>query len=314
MTRFNYIITTHNKEDLIEQVLIGVLLSAGVESHIYVVLDGCTDRTEQIIDRMMRECDGLPITKLHAPDVHEILSINLALRYIGHDGDAYNILVQDDVILSDRNFEAQVLAVYGHFNGKIGMLSFHHGVNVTLRADIDEIGEQDIIESCYGQGMVANPLMSGMATVRMVGLRSPECITSDTVRRVGLLDERYAPYTYDDHDFGLRCLKAGLANVVYAVKIRSRVEWGGMRRNIQPRVAAIMRRNRRQVYSDHKDFIGSLRREDFVSEPVRIRVDASSEDESRALREYDENRRRLAAYNRRERFNLIRRIRERIAR
>ncbi len=50
MTRFNYIVTIHNKEDLIEQVVNGILIAAGENSHIYLVLDGCTDGTEAVID------------------------------------------------------------------------------------------------------------------------------------------------------------------------------------------------------------------------------------------------------------------------
>ena len=50
--KFNYIITIHNKEDMIEQVMMCVLMCCRDNSHIYPVLDGCTDRTEDISNRM----------------------------------------------------------------------------------------------------------------------------------------------------------------------------------------------------------------------------------------------------------------------
>lgn len=313
MPRFNYIVTIHNKEDLIDKVLTGILLSAGNNSHVYLVLDGCTDGTESVIDQILIEYVGLPVTKLFAPDVHEILSLNIALRIVPQTGDGFNILVQDDVILRERHFERKILAAYRYFGEKIGLLSFRHGANIGLDDTLNEITETDIIESVYGQGMVERPLAPGEATTRMVCLRSPECISFKTIREIGLLNEKYAPYTYDDHDYGLRCLRAGLQNVIYALKTSSKVEWGGMRRSPQPGVAAIMKRNRRYVYEDHADFIRTLRREDFVQPAAIIPVDAPVEDTQVAMDRYRKNRLHLRDFNRRRRFEIIRRLRERFS-
>jgi glycosyltransferase involved in cell wall biosynthesis len=313
MTRFNYIVTIHNKEDLIERVVEGLLRSAGEDSHIYLVLDGCTDGTEQVVDRLTDENVGLPITKLHAPDVHEILSLNIAFRQVPMEGDGFNILVQDDVILADWNFEKKVVAVNRHFGNRIGVLSFRHGVNVVADDALGEIREMDVVESCYGQGMDAKVLQPEHAVARMVCLRSPECISFETIRRIGLLDEKYAPYTYDDHDYGLRCLRAGLVNVVYALKTRSRVEWGGMRRKPQPGVVRIMKRNRGYVYQDHKDFLATLRADDFRREPVLIDAGCAAEPAETAMRRYAESLERAQSYSRRQRFDLIRRLREKLA-
>lgn len=313
MTRFNYIVTVHNKEDLIERVLGAILVCAGENSHIYPVLDGCTDGTEAVIDELMRRCDGLPITKLYAPNVHEIRSLNIALSQVPQEGEGYNILLQDDIILGDRNFESKVEAVHEHFEHKVGVVSFRHGVNVQLLNEAGEIAESDIVESCFGQGMAAVPLLPGEAAVRMVVLRSPECISCRTVREIGILDERYAPYTYDDHDYSMRCLRAGLSNLVYAVKVVSRVEWGGMRRKPQPGAAAIMKRNRRYVYKDHAEFIRSLPREKFLAAPIRVPVVGPREDDATALEIYENSRRLLAGFLRKDRFSL-RRLRERFAR
>jgi hypothetical protein len=313
MTRFNYIVTIHNKEDLIERVVARILLCAGDNSHVYLVLDGCTDGTEHIVDTLINDWVGLPITKLEAPDVHEILSLNLALRQIPQDGDGYNILVQDDILLADRNFEKKVIAVNKHFGNQLGVLSFRHGVNVVGNPSTGEIEEVDLIESSYGLGMCDRPLLPEYAVQRMVCLRSPECISFATIRGIGFLDERYAPYTYDDHDYCLRCLKAGLINVVYALKVRSRVEWGGMRRKPQPGVAAIMKRNRRYSYEKHGDFIDALRRSDFLGDPVLVETELPSEGADIVSRHYVESRARLEAYRRKQYFNIIRRIREKLA-
>jgi glycosyltransferase involved in cell wall biosynthesis len=314
MPRFNYIVTIHNKEDLIEQVLTGILISAGENSHIYLVLDGCTDGTESVIDRMLVDWVGIPATKLYAPDVHEIRSLNIALRFVSQEGEGYNILLQDDVLLRERDFEKKVLAIYQHFDGKIGVLSFRHGTNVGLDPIAGEIFDTDMIESVYGYGAVDEPLLPGHAIRRMVCLRSPQCISFKTIRAVGLLNEKYAPCTYDDHDYGLRCLAAGLENVVYALKTSSKVEWGGMRRSPQPGLVAVMKRNRGYVYQDHANFVRSLRLEEFLQPAIRIPVDATSEDPAIALRNYQENKAALKKFARKQRFNFVRRLRERLPR
>jgi hypothetical protein len=311
MPSFNYIVTIHDKEDLIERVLTGILLAAGANSRIYLVLDGCTDGTEAVIDHMLVDWVGLPVTKLYAPDVHEIRSLNIALRAAPQEGEGYNILLQDDVLLREREFEKKVTAVYRCFDDNIGVLSFRHGVNVGLDSKAGEVVDIDMIESVYGYGAADEPLLPGYAIRRMVCLRSPQCISFDTIRAIGLLNEKYAPCTYDDHDYGLRCLAAGRENLVYAVKTSSKVEWGGMRRSPQPGLVAVMKRNRRYVYEDHADFVRSLDVERFRQPAVAIPTDAAGEDPATAANNYRENKARLISYSRKQRFNILKRLRER---
>ena len=106
--RFNYIITIHNKQDLIRDVLICVLMCCRDNSHIYPVLDGCTDQTEEIIDEIITTFSHIPITKVYMSNVHEILSINAGLRAANQEGDGYNIILQDDVMLRDFMWETKV--------------------------------------------------------------------------------------------------------------------------------------------------------------------------------------------------------------
>lgn len=312
MPRFNYIVTIHNREDLIERVLTSILVCAGSDSHVYLVLDGCTDRTESIVDAMLSEWVGLPVTKLYAPDVHEIRSLNIALRSIPQVGDGYNVLIQDDIILRDRQLEKKIIEIYRHFSDKVGVLSFRHGANVDVDDDVGEVKDLDVLESVYGQGMVDEPLAPGHAATRMVCMRSPQCISFETIRKVGVLDERFAPYTYDDYDYCLRCLKAGLINLVYALKVVSRVEWGGMRRSPQPGVLEIMKRNRRYVFQNHSDFIRTLSRVDFLRPPALIPVSAPSEDIETALGGYASSKRNLKSYFVKRRLNIIRRLRDKL--
>src|SRR3972149_2488814 len=134
MSRFNYIITIHNKENLIAQVIQCVLMCCRDNSHIYPVLDGCTDRTEEIIDRIINTYAGIPITKVYTPDVHELLSINAGLRAANHDGNGYNIVLQDDVLLADFMLEDKISKLYEWAGPKLGYVSLRLGANFTKNA------------------------------------------------------------------------------------------------------------------------------------------------------------------------------------
>ena len=109
---FNYIITIHNKESLIEKVLDSVVKCSHENSFIYPVFDGCTDKSEEIVDDFIAKHSSVNIIKLFANDVHEILSINIGLRAANQLSDGYNIILQDDVILMDYDLEAKIHRLY----------------------------------------------------------------------------------------------------------------------------------------------------------------------------------------------------------
>lgn len=256
--RFNYIITIHNKENLIERVLRGVISCCGSNSHIYPVLDGCTDNTEKIIDYVSREFPTVAIHKIYAADVHEIRCINIGLKYAVQTEKGFNIILQDDVIIEEPDFEQKVSQFYEHVGySNVGMLAFRHGVNIHLLHDRHEIDEVDLVESVYGSGMADSVLPPLRYVERMVAVRSPECISTLVVNSVGFMDERLAPYTYDNHDYSLRCLENNYKNYVFAVKYVSDVGWGGMRCNPHPEAKRIMERNRKYLYAKHKKLLST---------------------------------------------------------
>lgn len=258
--RFNYIITIHNKESLIGDVLNNIIAVCGKNSYIYPVLDGCTDRTERIVDEIAKETD-VPIIKVFASDVHEILSLNIGLSIASQEGKGFNILLQDDVILEETNFESNIISVYEQLGyDRVGVLAFRHGVDLRLNKKKKEIEEMNLIESWYGTGMGDTPLYPGFLVKRMVGVRSPECISFEVVKRIGMFDEKLAPYTYDNHDYSIRCLIAGMDNYVFSVKYKSDVKWGGMRQNPHPRVREVMERNRKYLFVKHYSFLNQYKK------------------------------------------------------
>jgi len=226
---FNYIITVHNKEDLIRDVMIGVIHSAGLNSTIYPVLDGCTDSSESIIDDISRLYPKVKIVKLFADDVHELRSINIGLMHSNQNGEGYNIILQDDVILEDKKMESKCIHLYSQFN-QLGILSFRHGGNIS-RKGIHYPKYSPLIDYIQNQcGHNVNPstmLKTGSFTFREVAIKSPICIPFKIIREQGIPNELYAPW--DDLGYCYRISNAGYCNGVLALNFVSDVDWGSTR-------------------------------------------------------------------------------------
>ena len=248
--RFNYIITIHNKADLIEKTLMCVLMCCRENSHIYPVLDGCTDKTEEIVDNVIRAFANVPITKVHTADVHELLSINAGLCASDQRGNGFNIVLQDDVLLADFLLEKKVTALYEWAGPQLGYVSFRLGVNLAkdaARSD-DAVPFSDYIENIYGHGLIqAEPLMPGWLAYRTVPIKSPVCIPFEIFRKVGILDQRLAPYGHDDVEYAIRGIKAGYRNAVFALRFYSDVKWGGTRIKPHPQLGDIIQRNMNRI-------------------------------------------------------------------
>ena len=231
---FNYIITIHNKQDLINKVLLSVIQCAGPDSCIYPVLDGCSDDTELIIDNLIAAYPETKIKKLFANDVHELKAINIGLNSANQFGDGYNIILQDDVVLNDMELERKCIYLYRVFNN-LGIVSFRHGANLDRSRIYDQ--NNDIAFSAYVQSECGhypdpvNTINIGTFTFKEIAIKSPICIPCKVVLEVGPPDERYAPW--DDIAYCWKVSEAGYANGVFALNFISDVDWGTTRTKTQ---------------------------------------------------------------------------------
>jgi glycosyltransferase involved in cell wall biosynthesis len=265
---FTYIITIYNKEDLIEQVLAGVAACAGPDARIVAVLDGCTDGSEAIT-RRFAAYSGIETRIVLAPDVHEIKSINLGLR---EAKPGYCVLVQDDVILQEPKLESLVHELCETHKRRLGYLSFRLAADVRptsllrrirLSARAGRLGFLPKIEEHNYLGgpqeiMNVRRVSYGEFHHRMVGIKSPVCLTPELRASEPLLDEDFAPYCYDDVDLSIRALKRGLKNGLFTLKFQSDIDWGGTRHDPQfgARWGANIRlRNRHLIWRKHGAYL-----------------------------------------------------------
>lgn len=265
---FNYIITIHNKEEILDQVLAGVAASAGSAARIIPVLDGCNDGSESIA-RHFAANSGIETRIVTAPDVHEIKSINIGLR---EAKPGYCVVLQDDVILQEPLLEDKVYSLCEEYRQRLGYISFR------LAADVRSTDLLRRLRLVPKWGLVAlSPMVKdynhvgspqeeldvrrvnyGEFHTRMVGIKSPICLTPELRACAPYLDEDFAPYCYDDVDMSLCALEHGLINGLFPIKFRSESEWGGTRKDPEyssTKGAGIFLRNRRLIWRKHGAFI-----------------------------------------------------------
>jgi len=260
-TLFNYIVPIFNKEDILPKTLEGIEKCASSKSRIILVVDGCTDRSESIVDNFIKNSSH-KTEKIIMPNVHMLLSVNAGLKKVS---EGYSIIMQDDIILKDIDTENKILELYGRLNGKLGVISFRYGSNIETMPFIERlkqktlknmIKETDIIK---GPDDYANYPVGdyGNFYPRMNAINGPNCIPWNLLSQSGLLDKNLAPYGYDDPEYCIRALKLGYINGLFPIKYESKIEWGGTRRSksYNNERRWIHKRNRIYIYKKHSKFL-----------------------------------------------------------
>lgn len=297
--QFNYIITIHNKEDLIRQVLTCVLICCRDNSHVYPVLDGCTDGTEAIVDELIQTFAQVPITKVYTPDVHEIRAINAGLQAANQSGVGYNIILQDDVLLHDFRLQEKITQLYEWAGPQLGFLSFRHGANLAKDAASSAAIQPfiDYVENAYGHGLpTAKVLLPGQLAYRTIAIKSPVCIPSELIRTVGLLEEKLAPYMCDDFEYSIRCAEVGYRNAAFGMRFQSDVDWGTTRKKPDSRLHELEKRNIALIREWHGAAIDRIVAQGQSDEIVEVPDMITPRDRELALAALERNRQQLQLF------------------
>lgn len=292
---FNYIITIHNKEDIIGSVLNSVIKCCNDNSYIYPVLDGCTDKSEEIIDKIIFENPHIPIQKIMVNDVHEIKSINAGLKKSNQSVEGYNIILQDDVILSDYLIEKKIIHLYKKIGKQLGYVSFRLGANLKTNALNSGKGSpfKNYIENAFGHGTDnSKMLLPGQFAFRTVAIKSPVCIPTLIVHEYGLLDENLSPCFHDDTEYCLRLLSTGYKNGVFGIEYHSELEWGGTRKNPNHDLYKQIRRNMDYIRKKYQEEILKILSSPQHCKQTNIEEFISEESSKRALEQYKVNKRK----------------------
>jgi glycosyltransferase involved in cell wall biosynthesis len=256
---FNYIVPIFNKEDILPETLKGIEKCSSKDSKIILVVDGCTDKSEQIVDEFIAR-NVRKTVKLIMPNVHMLLSVNEGLKHIE---EGFSIIMQDDIILEDIDMENKIYSLYERIEN-LGMISLRYGLNLKKANFTSQIkngfkGLVDVCDTIQGQDDYAAYLKGdyGKFYPRMCAINGPNVIPWELYLKIGKFDENLAPYGYDDPEYCIRALKLNFINGLFPIKYTSEEEWGGTRRSkaFIREANRILTRNRLYVWKKHKVFL-----------------------------------------------------------
>jgi glycosyltransferase involved in cell wall biosynthesis len=262
---FNYIITIHNKQDLLPRVLEGIAGCCSKQSKIIPVLDGCTDGSEAIVDQFIA-ASGLNVEKVMTPDVYEHCAINAGMARVT---EGFIMTIQDDVILQEPELEQKVTALCAEVGPTVGVISPRHGANVRRTPFLRQlrhygfvplIDEYERVTRPEEAGTMGERVEYGQVVYRMVAGGSPMIFPERVWKSIRRMDEAMAPLNWADHEYNLRALQAGFRNAVFPLHFESDVSWGTMRQKAKDDawVSMVNRwtlSNRRYVWKKHGRFI-----------------------------------------------------------
>jgi len=258
------VLTVHNKEWLIEKVIRGIVESTTEPYELIMVIDGCTDNSEQIIWDTL---SGTPVNKkfLYAPNVFETTANNLGIKVA--QGDKI-IIIQDDMVIKEKGWNVRMEKPFKAFNDVFAVTS-RTAHNWISNPNSKHLGMIDDLDDCWcdivdhvDHADRKQGLPRDIFAVRCSVNRGPLMIDHEDLKKLNYLDQAFAPQDMDDHDLCYRAYKE-LGKVVgaYWIDYESEDSWGGTRVSGSPAswLLKAHHKNTKIFYDRHRDLINTRR-------------------------------------------------------
>jgi glycosyltransferase involved in cell wall biosynthesis len=260
------ILTVHNKDFILSRVLESIKQNTIDDYELIVVIDGCTDNSEIVLDEFISSNKEIKIKKIYTPDVFETKANNAGLKEA--TGDKV-IIIQDDMIIEEYAWNKRLEKPFDEFSDVFAVTAssaFNYRFNsasqhVHLPPEVDcQIGDcwSDIFvyESHINR---SQGLHRNIFAVRNNVCRGPLMIDHGDLIKLNYFDEIFEPQDQDDADLCYRAYKE-LGKVVgaYWIDFISDISWGGTRpdgKNPAEWLLKAHHKNTRIVFDRHKDII-----------------------------------------------------------
>ena len=218
------ILTVHNKERLLPLVLEGILCNTTGNAELVVVLDGCTDQSEVVIDRIIHPNSFRGgYRKCITNDINETLANNVGMRSASGD---YFILLQDDMVVQERGWNEKIILPM-KYNSSIMAVTARDALNFKFSANPNDPMSNDFFFDFANN----DNCVEGIFYVRDAVNRGPLALDARKTNQLNYFDESYCPLTWDDHDLCLRGYRSfGWLAGHFNVKYRSDTSWGTTRK------------------------------------------------------------------------------------
>ena len=231
---------------MIKDVCYGIINNISeLTNEIIVVFDGCVDKTEEIVKEVLSQT-SVSVKYVYTDDVFELRANNAGLKEVTSD---YVILIQDDMIIKEKDFDKRMLKPFITFNDVFAVTSQTAHNNQIHKGTIITIDSADRRDG-YPRDKFA---------VREIANRGPLMYDYKDLTELNFFDEYLAPNSYDDHDISYRAYKElGKVSGLYWVDYDSEPSWGTGRQKNQTIHSNAHHRNSRIIVERHSDVLGGL--------------------------------------------------------
>jgi glycosyltransferase involved in cell wall biosynthesis len=245
MKNISCVLTIHNKESLCSEVCTSLLDNLSTKTNqLIVVFDGCTDNTVPIVKDILNPTTKIKIDYVFTDDVFETKANNAGLKIVDND---YVILIQDDMVIKEKNFDLRMLKPFQTFNDVFAVTSFvaHNNVYNEITKQINYI---DVASK--------NNSSRDVFYAREYGNRGPLMYDYQDVVKLNYLDEYFSPQNYDDMDISMRAYKE-LKKIsgLYWIDYVSDPSWGTTRQKNQSLHNELTYINAKKILEKHRDLL-----------------------------------------------------------
>ena len=263
------ILTVHNQEDNIKNVLAGIENNTKGFYEVILILDGCTDNTEEVILEYMGDSSLADKTIFKYTDnIFENRANNRGFKEaIGK----YVTIVQDDQVINEEGWNVRMHKPFEAFDDVFAVTA-RTAHNLILNPNSTHLGMKDNLDNCWCDILdnvdVAEQrnLSRDVFAVRGSANRGPLMMKLDDLKELNYLDEAYAPQQLDDHDLMFRMRKQlGKVCGCYWIDFTSDPSWGASRKETtgfseaNPANAASHHKNSKMFYERYADVFDEYR-------------------------------------------------------
>lgn len=260
------VLTVHDKGWLLPQVLDGIKNNTTGTYELVVVLDGCSDNSEEVLDTFIKEEQRISVKKIITPDVFETKANNAGIREC--DGD-YIIIIQDDMVIKEPGWNKRMQKPFDEFIDVFGVTARStwnyrlnpHSRHLNLPKEQDLLIDNEWSDILLHQNHINRDEGLNRTTfaVRNNICRGPMMLDHSDLLRLKMFDEIFEPQDQDDTDLCFRAFKE-LGKVVggYWIDYDSDLTWGSTRPNgtdPAPWLLKAHHKNTRIVWERHQDLI-----------------------------------------------------------
>jgi glycosyltransferase involved in cell wall biosynthesis len=266
-----------NKRQNIKKIIEHLRLTSAEE--IIVIDDGSIDGSyEDWMNYLNRPNDFL----VRCNDLFEVRTYDRALRMARGE---FVCLLQDDDIPPPNNFWVeQALTLFDIFPELI-ILGGRDGMDLLLPESVDTSEQQeyrrigDILECpgvhkvrMYGPPHYLEPLSGIPFMFTMTVNRAPTFLRRSRFLEMGGINQKYAPFQFDDDDACIRAWLAGYKAGFYTTSFSRNFDVGGMTLFNSERIKKQIAINAKQLYADYSTHIASSYLQNLVDTANRCLV------------------------------------------